>query len=265
MIRALLFIPILAFTIHSVGQTVLFEEGFSSGIPSTWTIVDGDGNIPASSVEEFTAAWIPYISGTDTAAASTSFYTPSGQSDDYLITPALTIGNFSKLVWSARSVDVSFPDGYVVLVSSTDNLPSSFTDTIFSISEENGLLQTRSIDLDVEGYSNQSIYIAFKNATTDGFVLLLDEVQLLGAETAGIDNIKDEITTNIKISPNPTSNFIHVNTPDLIIETVVYSLEGRIVGRFKTKDIQVSNLETGTYIAVVQTEKGKTPLKFVKK
>ena len=42
----------------SFSQTIIFSEDFQNGIPSTFTIIDNDGNTPASAVAEFTSAWI---------------------------------------------------------------------------------------------------------------------------------------------------------------------------------------------------------------
>ncbi len=172
-------LTLLLSTQAAQSQTVLFEENFNDGIPATWSIHDVDGLTPDSDVSEFTEGWIGKTVGSDTAATSTSFYEPSGQSDDYLVTPELTIGNFSKIVWSARSVDASHPDGYQVLISTTNSSPESFTDTLLTIGAESPFLTTRSIELDLEGYNNQDIYIAFRNITEDGYILLIDNVKLL--------------------------------------------------------------------------------------
>jgi len=86
--------------ISAKSQIVLFEENFTTGIPSTWALVNSDNLIPASSPFNFIDAWIHIETTDDTCAASTSFYTPSGQSSDYLITPKLSLISFSKLVWT---------------------------------------------------------------------------------------------------------------------------------------------------------------------
>lgn len=235
-------------------QTILFEEDFTTGIPPTWTVVNNDGNVPNASVSEFTAAWIPFQNGSDTCAASTSFYEPVGQASDYLITPRLSIGNFSKIVWSARSFDASHPDGYVVLISNTDSLIDSFTDTLYATTAENGTWQRRSFDLDTKGYANEEVFIAFKNNTNNGYILLLDDIVLLGAEVAALNDTQNQ---NFKFGPNPANDFIRFDVSNLqLIE--VYSLDGRKLIEATTKELAVKDLSQGHYIAVIHSSDRST-------
>ena len=265
MVRFFSIISLIGFSICSNAQTVLLEEDFTDGIPEDWTIVDEDGLTPADAVSEFTAAWISFITPSeDTVAASTSFYEPTGQSQDYLITPALTIGNFSRFIWSASSLDASYPDGYYVLISTTDYNIESFTDTLLTIGAESALWNTRSIHLDEEGYANQTVYIAFKNMTNNGYVLLLDNILLLGAEAAGIDSYlaAEPVVT---LGPNPATDLLHIRTNEAIINTTIYTLDGRLILNSSEALISIMELEAGTYIAVVETSAGTTPVKFIKK
>ena len=91
-------------------------------------------------ISEFTSAWITTIDpidSTDTIAASTSYFSPAGTASRWLITPQLSLGAFGNYInWNARSHDPSFPDDYLVLVSTTDSQITSFTDTIGNINEE---------------------------------------------------------------------------------------------------------------------------------
>lgn len=253
----------LLVSISSLGQTVLFEEDFSTGIPETWTLVDEDGLTPAASVAEFTEAWIPYTgTETDTAAASTSFYDPSGQSGDYLITPRVSIGSFTRLIWSARSVDASFPDGYYVMISTTDSLITSFTDTLLTINEEQGIWIDRSIHLDEEGYANQDVFIAFKNKTTDGFILLIDDVQFLGSEFASTPT---EITKDfISIYPNPATDFIQINHKEPVSNISIYTATGDLVLQGIESQIDISVFKSGVYTVIIESESGLTTNRFIK-
>jgi len=243
-------------------QTVLFEEQFVSFIPSTWTVVDGDGLIPHSSVSQFTSAWIHvYISAEDSCAASTSYYDPSGQSADYLITPKLSLPTFSKLVWTARSYDASFPDSYLVLISSTDSLIGSFTDTLMFVDEENNNWQKRSVQLDLEAYANQDVYIAFKNITTDGYILMIGEVKLLGSDFAFVN---EEETTSYSVYPNPCQDQITISnfqSGDLVS---VYSIDGQLVLTSSESRIDVSSLNAGSYLLSVTSENSVETIKFIK-
>ena len=109
-------------------------------------------------------------------ASATSYFSPIDTAYRWLITPALNLGAFgNKISWSAKSHDPSYPDDYLVLVSHTDAEPSSFTDTIGNIEEENFEWTNRSVDLSQNGYDDSTIYIAFVLRTFDGFMLYLDD------------------------------------------------------------------------------------------
>lgn len=250
---------IVSFSFTLTAQVVLFEEDFSTGLPATWTTVNADGLTPDTAVSEFTSAWIAYTTEMDTAVASTSFYDPVGQASDYLITPRLAIGTFSKIVWSARSVDASYPDGYTVLISNTDSLVDSFTDTLYTNGAENAVWQRRSADLDAKGFANEDVFIAFKNNTTDGFILMLDDVVLLSSEFANLPKIDNTVTAG----PNPATDFIRINATGFV-QVTVYTLDGRLQLSSAQQQLNVQPLTPGVYLALVETQTGLERIQFVK-
>jgi hypothetical protein len=242
-------------------QSILFQENFTTGIPATWAIVNGDGLTPQSSVSNFTNAWISYQSTTDTCAASTSYYSPAGQAADYLITPKITLNSFTKLVWSARSFDASYAETYLVLISSTDSLITSFTDTLMVVGQELYYWQKRSVHLDLEGYANQDVYIAFKNISDDKYILLIDNVKILGSDFASIEN--NEIN-ELVVYPNPTVDFITVSNFTIGDNIVVYSLDGQVILTSWAARIDLTDFAAGTYILTVTNDSGTSTHKIVK-
>jgi hypothetical protein len=70
--------------------------------------------------------------------------------------------------------------------------------------------------------------------------------------TSGIN----EITNNIVVSPNPTTNVFTIHTDELVKNVRVYSLNGTEVIKTTNKEISLMNVENGMYIVEVQTEKG---------
>ena len=171
---------------------IYFEDDFSSStpnsVPNGWTVFDGDGQTPNAAVSEFTSAWIAVDrDGTasgggnyggpagDIAAASTSWYTPAGASNDWLISPAITPTTDSSVTWDAKAQDAGFPDGYELLISTTGaTAPGDFGTVLFSIPSESATWQTRTVDL--SAYTGQTIYLAWRNNSLDQFVLLVDNV-----------------------------------------------------------------------------------------
>ncbi|WP_299111093.1 choice-of-anchor J domain-containing protein [uncultured Winogradskyella sp.] len=170
---------------------IYFEDDFSTATPNTvptgWMVVDGDGLTPNTAVDEFTSAWIavdrdgsPFAGNYggpagDIAVASTSWYTPAGTSNDWLISPAITPTTDSAVTWDAKAQDATFADGYELLISTTGtNVPGDFGTVLFSVAAEESDWETRTIDL--SAYTNQTIYLAWRNNSTDQFVLLVDNV-----------------------------------------------------------------------------------------
>jgi len=162
---------------HSYGQ-ILYSNTFDNGL-NGMTILDMDGNTPHPNVSEFDGSWsgIPstrFEEYADAAAISGSFYSPSGESDDWLITPAINIPAGALLTWDALSLDDSFRDSYEIRVSTTGTEVEDFNDILLKVDAEENVLTTRSVVLN--DYVGQSIYIAFRNVSSDKFLLILDNI-----------------------------------------------------------------------------------------
>ncbi len=252
----------ICFVFGAYGQTPIMIEDFNSGIPSaTWTIIDSDGLTPDSSVMYLTSAWNTFETSTDTCAASTSFYSPVGQSMDYLITPQITIATYTKVTWKAKSFDASYPDGYAVLISTTDNQASSFTDTLLTIDSEGSFWNERSIHLDLEGYANQDIFIAFYHNTNDGYILQIDDFGVYGSDNASLNETEE---LNISIYPNPATEFIQIQNTDENFNVRILSIDGKEILQSSDSNIDVSSLEQGTYILIYESTAGVSTQQFIK-
>lgn len=157
---------------------LLYSNTFDNGL-NGMKIVDSDGNSPHPNVSEFGGSWTALSSTRfeqykSAAAVSTSFYSPSNASDDWLITPKINIPVGALLTWDGFSIDDDFRDSYEIRVSTTGDDPADFTDLLFRVDAEEPDLTTRSVVLD--DYAGQSIYIAFRNTSIDKFLLVLDNI-----------------------------------------------------------------------------------------
>ncbi len=231
----------------AVGQNTLLQEDFESGIPLSYSIIDNDGLNVANAVSEFTAAWIPYEepgNNSNHCAASTSFFEPVGVSDRWLILPQLSLGGFGNSIsWEARSHDPSFPDSYLVMVSTTDDQLVSFTDTIGYVQEEYDAWTFRSVDLSTEGYDGQNIYVAFINHTYDGFKLYLDNITVTADDPAGIQ----DLTIDVTVYPNPTADFITIKSEYTIELNEILDLKGNLLIKEKESKLDLLHLTPGIY------------------
>lgn len=255
------------FAINSVAltaQTEIFNEDFQSGAPVAFTIVDNDGLTPNAATAQFTEAWTQLIdpeNANDTVMGSTSYFTPTGTANRWLITPALTLGSFGNIIyWEAKSHDPSFPDDYVVLVSTTDNQIASFTDNVGLIQEEYATWTSRSVNLSANGYADQTIYVAFINNTDDGFALYIDDIRVEINDPVGLSEIAE---INVNVFPNPASELLFAKGENIIGMTIV-SLNGQQLLRSDEAEINVSNLSAGAYLVYVETEVGTVTKSFLK-
>lgn len=174
----------------------IFEEDFENGMPSSFTIIDGDGNTVASNIAHlFPPAWNALIFTNDPSnsfAASTSWYSPAGQSDDWMIMPSISLTNNNYLFWDGLSADGSAPETYEVLISTTTTDTSDFT-VLTTVSGENNSWTSRSFDLAAAGYSNQTVHIAFRNVSDDKYLLAVDNIMIREVQT--LDMKLTDITT----------------------------------------------------------------------
>jgi len=264
--RYTLFLFFLASAMKAKSQTTILATDFQQGIPSSYSIVDNDGLLPDPSVFSYSAAWISVVdpkNPTDTVASSTSFFYPTGMADRWLITPSLSLGNYGNFIrWQAKSQDASFPEDYLVLVSNTDTKLSSFKDTIGYVIQENADWTERTVDLSMEGYNNQTIFIAFRLITKNGYILYLDDVNCRKDDPLGINEIHN--SDMISCFPNPASNVLKISSVSPVVSCVLKTLNGVLVSTSKQSNFSIEDLKSGVYLVTVTTETSERTIRFVK-
>jgi hypothetical protein len=160
------------------------------GLPTGWTQFNGDGLTPYTSLALAfgTNAWITreisYSNGTkDTVAASTSWYTPAGNANDWLITPSFTPTAGQFLLFKGLASSAQYADGFKVKVSTTGNAVASFTTDLLTVAAESSTgWATHAINL--SAYVGQSINIAIVNNSNDKEILYIDDFELKTLPTA---------------------------------------------------------------------------------
>lgn len=258
MTKKVILISILCSVFFSVteAQTTILLTDFSTDIPVNYTLINQDGLIPDASVAEYTDAWIRIRDTEDTndwVAASTSFFSPSGTASRWLITPQLSLGaNGNYINWNARSQDASFPDDYLVLLSHTGKNPTDFIDTIGYIQQEYVEWTNRTISLSDAGYNDSLVYIAFVNVTEDGFKLYLDDISVRKDDPL---LVAEPNKVSIRVYPNPTTDFIHIET-EALVQSTLYDSKGAQLLKSTAKKLEVSQLQEGIYILQLETSAG---------
>jgi hypothetical protein len=263
--KQLLFGAVLISSHALIAQVDLFVTDFQSGMPATYTIVDNDQLTPAAQVAEYTDAWIVVTdpnNPSDSVAASTSFFEPTGTADRWLITPSMNLGAYGNYIaWSARSQDASFPDSYRVLLSTTDNNIASFTDTLGFISGEFSDWTDRFVNLSTQGYANQTVYIAFVNVTENGFKLYIDDIHAWKEDPVSVDEISEEV---VLLYPNPAKEYLHVSADNAVKTVEIYSMEGKLEMTVSDTNIDIQSLDAGVYTIRVYTSKSVSTQRFIK-
>ena len=266
--KYLLFLSFLASVPAFFAQTITLSEDFENGIPSNWARVIADTNTVAPAVAEYDSlGWIEIAEPDDTSnhvAAATSYFNYIAQANRRLILPKLHMAGYGNILsWRARSEDPSYPDSYQILISTTDSLTPSFTDTAYFIVYEGEFWTTREINLSDSGYVNQDIYVAINLNSINGYKLYIDDVQLRVQDPLGLN---ETAKTRVNIYPNPATDFISVTSDSPVSAVAIYDLSGKaVVGESAAQKIDVSMLNAGIYIVRIKTNAGVISKKLVKK
>jgi len=186
--RQLLNVMLLGFPVFGFSQIFLENfDGNGQGI-AAWTVLNVDGLTPATSVNFITNGWNRIdrdgANGSfggpagNYAAMSTSWYTPAGTSNDWLISPTIPVSGASPtLYWDAKAQDADYPDGYkVMLAPNAGNTVADFTVELYSTTGENSNWTSRAASL--TPYIGQNVRFAFVNNSTDKFMLMVDNIKV---------------------------------------------------------------------------------------
>jgi Secretion system C-terminal sorting domain/Cleaved Adhesin Domain len=263
-------------TLNSVNAQVvtLLNEDFNSGFPMTWTRINNDGLTPQALVSFVDNAWVSYedIDSTgsgDSCMVATSYYSPAGTANDWLITPAITLkSNGNILHWQARSQDPSYPDGYDVLISNTLPVMDSFyvNPVLFAVDFEAPYWFDQSVSLD--SFADQTVYLAFRAKSTDQFLLLIDNV-VVDADTLLSVNENENAYNFLNVFPNPANDFINVRAAKQIEQIMLMDVSGKVILSSNpfTDQLQVSltGIKPGIYILYVRgTDGSQSQVKVIR-
>ena len=251
-----------------VSQAEIFSEDFESGIPASWILIDNDQRTVNTAVSEFQPAWITLTDIADennTVAGSTSFFEPEGRASRWLITPQITLGDYGNMLyWRAASHDPSFPDWYMVLISTTGTEIADFTDTLFRIQNEFPYWTEREINMSDSGYNDVTVHLAFVNNTNRGFKLYLDDIRVEVEDPANIQELKQ---ANFNLYPNPAESMVTLTSNEVIESVKIVDSAGKTVydSDYDFSSIDVSNLENGLYFLQIKTKESFGTKRFIKR
>ena len=261
-------------------------------LPEGWIVINNDGYIQANGEERWQdSAWLVTttnrIEMQGTKVAMSSSYTTNmpldGRADDWMILPAITLGQNSTLSWSALSTTSSgnYPDDYMVLCAPA---MAGVTPTI-PYFEENALIMAnvtpeswsafvgnpgqgishRNVNLKDKGFADQDVWIAFVlttdltpgNSTAGGSNLAVDNIKIVEG-TIGIE--ENELAgLSATLYPNPANAEISIEfnvrgygNADIVLTDIAgreVMKAGRAVNHGVNKiSLDVSGLTPGVYM-----------------
>jgi hypothetical protein len=262
-------------------QTTILSENFDdfTDWPSTgWTQYNVDGNTINEEISDYfdpayTFTILNFTSAPDNLfAATASYFDVVDQADRWLVSPSIDLTDAEAdvvLSFGAASGDVNFLESYEVLVSTTGNAVGDFT-SVLTVTDEaapadDASFTTRTVNL--TSYIGQTIYIAFRQTSTDEFLLFFDDISVVSNTTAGLN---DKALTKLSVYPNPANDIVTIAAGDALVNNVsIVDINGRTVKSVKfdglaNTQVNVSDLAKGVYVMTISSDKGTTTQKLMK-
>ena len=169
---------------HSFSQTIMSENfDAATTLPTGWTQLNIDGLTPATNVNYMgTSGWIarPKATGsTDNQAVSTSWYTPAGTSNDWLISPSIAVPatGVNVVQFDAMAPDANYLDGFKVYIS-TSPITSSSLPTTAVLTVPAAANTYTSYSASLASFAGQNIYVAIQNYSFDMYLLFVDNFKV---------------------------------------------------------------------------------------
>ena len=268
-------------------QNVIYQEDFESytvgdnvgedtDIPSTFLSydVDGDGyNWGLTKTDNFTQDMYLIYDGNFIMSASYITEGKAGNGGQGSLN-AHNILVFPKIRIPAGSADVIlsyfvaggtssnfFSETYYVTVTPGNTEAEILTATpIFS--ETLPTYLGRTIDLDLNAYIGQEIYVAFRHQTSDQWMLGLDDIKV----TAGTLSVGDNVFEGFNHFVNNSQLILNANKP--MDNITIYNVLGQqVISKKLSKNnetLELSALNSGVYIVKIAIDGQNKSFKIVK-
>ena len=199
--------------IFSCDITLPYSMGFESTDPvDCWTFVDADGDGFGWVLNsEYNFSTVNTGSG---SLMSASYINGEGAltPDNWAISPAIEVPSTGATIeWYSGALDASYAnDYYSVLVSTTNNSTSSFTQTLYAGQNEAAAFTHHSVSL--TQFAGQTIYIAFRHHNcTDVYWLAIDDISINIDGAAAPQLAANNITTDANMLKSYSRNLLSID------------------------------------------------------
>ncbi len=175
--------------------------------------------------------------------------------NDWLISPQVTLGENPMLTMWVKSYTAQYGlEKYNILVSTTDNNPSSFTQIAGTI--EAPATAWTYVEYDLSDYTGQAVYVAIQCVSNDAFIFLVDDIAISFVTSTG----DQPAAQSLKVYPNPASDVLNINAGTEISKASLYNIAGQMVyqsnGNSNEMRINTAGLPEGLYMLSITTKEG---------
>jgi hypothetical protein len=159
------------------------KEDFTNGIPNNWTVISNDNCqlIPSLIARGYTGTLQAFTHQGQLCVANASSYTSSCQTNDWLITPQLTLGTGPGplcLSWKASSMYPFYAEEYEVRISTAGpNVNDMMVNPPLYV-QTGEPLGWNQYNVDMSFYAGQTVYIGFWHKSLDKFAFYLDDIRI---------------------------------------------------------------------------------------
>jgi len=180
---------------------------------------------------------------------------PPAVNDDWMISPQVTLGEYPMLSMWVKSYTAEYGlESYNILVSTTDNNPSSFTQIAGPI--EAPATAWTYVEYDLTEYQGQAVYVAIQCVSSDKFIFMIDDVAVSFITSTG----NQPSAENLRVYPNPATDMLNINSGVEITSAKLYNVSGQLVyesnGNSNEMRISTSEMPSGLYLLNLTTKEG---------
>ena len=275
-------------------QTTIFEDDFEAyenfiiADVGDWTLIDvdqlgtwgfnghtwPDKHTPKSFMVFNATATAPPLNPTDNSnflahsgnKAMTSFASmvdgTTNANNDWMISPKITLGaQGNQLSFMAKAAHANYTNElFNVLISTVDTDPNNFTEIASNLTPQ--AIEWGEFTFDLDAYAGQDVYIAINHVASDQFGFQIDDFIV----TSGVLSIDDMIFDGFTFSV--ANNQLNLSAKNSMDSVALYNMIGQQVASQKlnnTKEsVNISELQSGIYIAVISIDGARKTFKFVK-
>ena len=244
--KKLLLMTALVVAVFAAGaQNIIFSEDFETGTPPAgWTLIDADGN--GQNWELWDQGY-----GNDYDGYSFASY-PMGSStnDNWMVTPAISLGTASSLSFF-RMTGFFTQAHYGVYISTT-----SATDiTSFTLLQEEtpSYYAWSQITVDLNAYSDQTVYIAFRHFDNSSAPIMIDNIEVTSTMSASVITATPGslLFTDVPVNTSSAAQTVTVNRINVtgdITATVGAPFEISSDGSGYTLSVSLSSTDENLYV-----------------